>query len=59
MPVAIGREPVSVLSAIVPDGMSILVESLVFELGVTIVWPSKLIQCAWFDQRNGSAISIF
>ena len=37
----------SVLAKMVPVGISILVESAVFELGVTIVLPSWLIQCAW------------
>ncbi len=44
MLLAIGRKPAEVFSAMVPDGMSIRVESLVFEFGVTIVLPSWLIQ---------------
>ena len=46
MLLAIGRKPVGVLSAMAPDGMSTRVESLLFELGVTMMWPSWLIQCA-------------
>jgi hypothetical protein len=47
IPLAMGRMPVGTLAWIEPFTRLSRVESFVFELGVTIFLPSKLIQWAW------------